>query len=540
MTRLVFYAINGTGLGHLTRLLAIARSARELLHTLGERADIRFITTSDGSEIAGDFPVYKVPSKLSVRQTQIDPADFLSASRMLVLNLVAQLRPHCLVLDTAPFGAFQEASMLKGLARSMIFVDRHKDPQVAQSSLHQTHLALYDRILVPDEEGEAQRYPLESTLLDRRRFVGCVSAFQPETALSRDQVRAYFGVPPGKRLIYVSAGGGGDPESRQGLQHLVEVLAQDPRNRLLVGYGPLHRGPQLYRGNVIPLNLPEASGFFLGLDAAVSAAGYNSYQELLDAGVPTVFYAQPKGMDRQDERLRLGLERRWHLAFPAGELSALEPVLIHSTMESLFTVSLEQRPRSGGALRAAVELLALRASQPGCWYSRRHLFEAAQMRSAFAAAGFARAWQCLSWWRKLTLLPAVADEETEKAALAWQSAGQPTASQISWGARLADFQSRLEMPDERFKKGLAAWCHEGAGDRSHEERLRRQLDAVLDEVTGRLWWAAVGGLRRGDFRSGLLLGLELPEDRICQWLEERPRPVTFSEMAEAFTVGAER
>ena len=275
-TSLLFYAINGTGLGHLTRLLAIAREARELLQALGQKADIRFLTTSEGSELAWDFPVYKIPSKTLVRQTDLDAAEFLAGSKLLILNLVAQIRPHCLILDTAPQGAFSEASMLRSLSRFMIFVDRHKDPKVARSPLHQAHFPLYDRVLVPDDADQSDRYPIPLELEGRRRFVGCVSGLRPECNLSSDATRDYFQVEPGQRLIYVSGGGGGDPASREGLRWLVEALAAEPRNHLLVGYGPLHRGEQLYRRNVTPLNLPDASRFFPGLDAAVSAAGYNS------------------------------------------------------------------------------------------------------------------------------------------------------------------------------------------------------------------------------------------------------------------------
>jgi hypothetical protein len=47
---------------------------------------------------------------------------------------------------------------------------------------------------------------------------------------------------------------------------------------------------------------------FAGLDLAVSAGGYNSFHELMYAGVPTVFLAQPKLADDQAARARRAAE----------------------------------------------------------------------------------------------------------------------------------------------------------------------------------------------------------------------------------------
>lgn len=521
-TCLLFYAINGTGLGHLTRLLAIAREARELLQALGQKADIRFLTTSEGSELAWDFPVYKIPSKSLVRQTDLDAAEFLAGSKLLVLNLVAQIRPHCLILDTAPQGAFSEASMLRSLTRTMIFVDRHKDPKIARSPLHQSHLPLYDQILVPDDADQIERYPVPWELEERRRFVGCVSGLQPEHCLGPDATRDYFQVGYGQRLVYVSAGGGGDAASRAGLHHLVEALAAEPRNHLLVGYGPLHRGQQLYLRNVTPLNLPDASRFFPGLDAAVSAAGYNSYQELLDARVPSVFYAQPKGMDRQDERIAAGLARDWHLEMP-GDLVALEPDFIRARLEELLSGSarqrilhhLDQRPAARGALQAAAEILCLRSTLANCPYRRARLLEVSQIRRGWNRRDpFQKSLRWLGHWRKSALNIPTQEDECEKTGADWRQASTE-APQLHWGARLQQFQSRHRISEDVFKKVLNSWCYPGPGDRTAEGSLRRLLERLLDHLdnlaegeAARLLEEALAQGAQAEFRAGLQKSLD--------------------------------
>ena len=63
--------------------------------------------------------------------------------------------------------------------------------------------------------------------------------------------------------------------------------------------GPARRGPGItWLDRYLPVELMP------GLDVAISAAGYNSYHELMMAGVPTIFLPQPRISDDQEERAR--------------------------------------------------------------------------------------------------------------------------------------------------------------------------------------------------------------------------------------------
>ena len=85
----LFYGINGTGLGHISRLLNIARSTREILHAQGLTADFHFITTSEASQMAWDFPVYKLPSKTVIAGCDTKNKEFAAQSQFFISNLVA-------------------------------------------------------------------------------------------------------------------------------------------------------------------------------------------------------------------------------------------------------------------------------------------------------------------------------------------------------------------------------------------------------------------------------------------------------------------
>ena len=383
--RILLYAINGIGLGHLTRLLAIARATRELARALDVAADLQFITTSEGSDLVHDFPVYKIPSKTVVARSDADRSAFVASAKLLVSNVIAAFRPDVLVLDTIPEGAFRELLFVRDFARRTVFIDRIRKHAAAVDRKHQSHLALFDRILVPDDGAHASQYPLSSRLLPRRRFVGRVHGYHRAKAWERQRVRDYFAISPERRVVYVSAGGGGDRAASEELDAVISALRNDERH-LLVGYGPLYRGPKVYGAGVTPVVEPEIWRFFPGVDVAVSAAGYNTYEELLAAGVPSVFYAQDKGLDVQDERVKQGAQAGWHRF-----ASSLDPEVLRREVERLedpeeqaaVRATLATRGEPRGALRAATELLALHAGLDDSPLSRRQLLWAAAARASW-------------------------------------------------------------------------------------------------------------------------------------------------------------
>jgi len=356
--KVLFYAINGTGLGHLSRLLQIARQLRRYLCALGQEPDIQFLTTSDAAQLASEFPTYKTPSKSSFAGQEKARKNYIRQAKFFVSNLVMGFRPDVLVLDTLPEGSFREFVFLKDYAKMCVFIDRHKDPEIAQQSHIQTHLPLYDLILHPDVPERRTEYAVPEQLANIQHFVGYVHGFRAAQALSPEVLRTHFHFPENAKVAYISAGGGGDPEVQGQIQAVCEALLKK-NYFLLLGYGPLYRGALFYHPQTRPLQEVEISRYFKGIDLAVSAAGYNSYHELLAAGVPTLFFAQKKGLDRQDLRIAHGEQQGYHLSLQDfSEEEILQKINALEAKADAFRERLHTRlPQTQGASRAAQAIL---------------------------------------------------------------------------------------------------------------------------------------------------------------------------------------
>ena len=282
--RIVAYAINGRGLGHLTRQLAILRWIRRYCALLNVELEAWVLTSSEADTLARreGFPALKIPSKAMMRDAGLDPARLLAIARAWVLNAVATLQPDLLLVDTFPGGSFGELGPVLELARRRVLIARPVRPEIEADPAYQSWLPLYDAVIVPDDGG-----------------MGPVLLREREELLSREAARSALGLSG--RSVFVSLGGGGDPAAPDQLPRLVQALrARDWE--VVVGAGPLYEGPEIRGQGIVWLDRYAPSELFRAFDAAVSAGGYNTLYELMFAGVPTVFLPQPRLADDQEGR----------------------------------------------------------------------------------------------------------------------------------------------------------------------------------------------------------------------------------------------
>ncbi|MCE9580702.1 MAG: hypothetical protein K8W52_46710 [Deltaproteobacteria bacterium] len=284
--RVVSYAINGRGVGHLVRQLAILRWVRRYAALLGVQAECWVLTTSEADTLARreGFAAFKLPSKAMMRDAQIDPTRWLAVARGWVLNAVAGIAPDVILVDTFPGGSFGELVSVLELVPQRVLVARAVKDEIAGDDAYRGLVPMYQTQIVPDDRG-----------------VGPILLREREELLDRAAARTALGVPEGARAVYVTLGGGGDEAAPRTLAPLCDALVARGWH-VVVGAGPLYLGPERRGANITWMDRYVPMELFQGFDAAVSAGGYNSVNELMFAGVPTVFLPQPRLADDQEGR----------------------------------------------------------------------------------------------------------------------------------------------------------------------------------------------------------------------------------------------
>ena len=306
--RFLFYAVNGLGLGHVTRLLAIARKLRVHLPL----SEIIFLTSSEAEDVIfrEGFAAFKVPSRTMKTKGELRAATYARLVQSVAFNLTASFSPHVLIVDTFPMGAVQELLPLLRWEMKKVFVFREQRPEAATSPGFQSTLSLYDLLISPHTEGEAE-LPLPPGV--NVVYTGAILVRDRAEALPREEARRKLRLPPDfpengqhteRKTVYVTFGGGGDTEMEAALQTVREAAVLCPDLLFAVAQAPLSRLEIEESDNLIPVSHYPMAERFAAFDFAVSATGYNSAMELLYHGVPTIFVPFLRQVDNQLARAK--------------------------------------------------------------------------------------------------------------------------------------------------------------------------------------------------------------------------------------------
>ncbi len=339
--RVVAYAINGRGMGHLVRQLAILRWVRRYAAVLGVKLEAWVLTSSEADTLARreGFLSLKIPSKAMMRDAGVDPARYLAIARAWVLQTLVGLQPDLLVVDTFPAGSFGELVAALELVPQRALVARPVRPEVAREDAYKALLPLYGKVIVPDEGG-----------------VGPVLIREAEELPTRAEARRALGVEDDRPVVWLSLGGGGDPAAAGALPRLVDALRARGWH-VVVAAGPLYAGPERRGDGVVWLDRYAGVELLPGADAAVSAGGYNSWHELMMCGVPTVFLPQPRIADDQEGRAaRAAAAGAGRVARAVDEAPDLVAALLQDAGAPAAARALVPH---NGASRAAAELLGM-------------------------------------------------------------------------------------------------------------------------------------------------------------------------------------
>lgn len=358
-SRTLFMSSNGVGLGHLTRLLAIAEA--------DPSAPLpAFFTLSRGAGFvrAAGFPCEFTPFHrgLSVdleawnrnlAQSLTEAADFHRVGVFVYDGNV----PYQGILDFLDF----KPSIRSVWSRRGFWRDIH----AAALQLGQA----FDVVLHPADIAQTLDHgPTTTNIGANVIHVPPIWRTIEQTPLSRPEAISRLGLDPLQHHVLISLGSMANHDLGGLPRRIIAAVVQQGRVPVLLR-SPLepatvaNLAPILgvVERSVYPI-LPMLSAF----DYAVSAAGYNSFHEFIAAGLPTVWVPNDaQEMDRQDLRARFAHVTGAGLTLRAGDdmsvISVLDQMMDRELREQMRRRCAALTPQNGAkdAARVIAELACM-------------------------------------------------------------------------------------------------------------------------------------------------------------------------------------
>lgn len=361
--KLLIYAQDTQGLGHVRRCLTIAQAVLDL------RPDAAVLLATKSAwpaafDLGPRFDFLKLPAQLTAAAEGADRAAETAAiralRRALLREAVVHLQPNLVLIDNEPIGA--QGEMLDAIdalppnARLVFGMrDVVDDPDAVQARWHEdgVHSILEDRfarILVYGDSSlfdSLEIYQMPASVRKKSAYTGYICSPPHDVDEGRFRRDHSLGDAP---LVVASGGGGHDAVDMLVLTaQAVEIL--DPKPRLVLVTGPLMSPTDVERTTAAgrnvgatvlrEVNLLDAMA---AADALVTMGGYNTMVEaLMMQRRPIVV---PRATRKREQLLRAN-------AFTQADLAQMVPLMAGAE-----------------ALAAAV---AAEFSQPAQPDGRRHL-----------------------------------------------------------------------------------------------------------------------------------------------------------------------
>lgn len=293
LPRIVFFNINGSGMGHLSRCLAYARRMKG-------RARPIFFSLASAIEIIEEMGF----------EADYFVSHFWSASHINAWNrelavrfrlMLEEVQPHAVVFDgTWPYHGFMDACDIHGV-RARVWSNRglHKK-NFGPVPVKET---AFDLVVRPGELGNKFSIEREGP---RGRTINTppVTLFDDEELLDRATARQALGLDPDKRYALFSLGPGNLKEIGDFAFPLLELVRQ-------AGYDAVWaKAPISVRDVLLPASVRTISVFPLvrymrAFDLFAGASGYNTCCEVVQAGIPSLLVPNAMVADDQMRRARM-------------------------------------------------------------------------------------------------------------------------------------------------------------------------------------------------------------------------------------------
>ncbi len=350
LPRILFFNINGSGMGHMNRCLSYARPLRG-------KAEVTFFSLASAVEIIEDMGFdaeYYVSQFWSTNSNYIWNTELAFRLSM----VLEHVQPQVIVFDgTWPYQGFLGACKTYGKAKLVwskrgLFKDGVQKTPVNEQ--------LFDLILEPGELVEnlvEASKPLKNTTSKLK--LAPVTLLREDEILDKASARQELGLCLSTKYALLSLGPGNLRDVND-LGHKCIAILQELGYTVVVACAPISVNDISLPQGVLPLSVYPLVRVMRAFDVFMGAAGYNTCCEVVQTQIPTVLLPNTLLADDQTRRAHLVAKNSPTVVCLSEKKKDLQKALddvlnLQWTLQS----TLQNTLHMGGAEEAAMALLGL-------------------------------------------------------------------------------------------------------------------------------------------------------------------------------------
>jgi len=351
---LLFASSNGIGLGHLSRLLAVAKRMN------GDVQPI-FATMSQGLSVVREAG-YHAEHLPHFHYAGCDPDDWNDWLRLEISRLIEAFDIRGLVYDGgSPYRGVTEAVAntigVKAVwCRRAMWRDALWDQAIDQAKF-------VDLVIEPGELAAANDIGATVAHRHRARHVEPILLLDEEDLFSREEARRRLGLDADRPAVLLQLGSGNHKSMVTAIDHMLAAIERSGDlepviAEWMIAERSLDHWPHVRRLTGFP-NARYCRAF----DFVVSSAGYNAFHELLSFGVPTVFVPiEVSYLDNQLARATFAADRGLALTLRLADIKLFPEILQQMSdpdVRARLTAACRNDRRPNGAAEAAALIAEL-------------------------------------------------------------------------------------------------------------------------------------------------------------------------------------
>jgi len=307
--RLLAYAINSIGIGHLSRLIAITDAIRRL----NQNVEILFLTEISDSRLlqSYNFPYYYIPPKKKLQSDleykNMDIVKMEKLRKTMVQQTAKIFQPNIVLHDSLIDEILYSAGVSKKLKQ--VFITRWRNNMGEYLIKHNTVLSNMDLFVLTENETICSVVPNELKLYCSKSIIR-----RTVSDINVDYITAKYKIISNNSLITISNGGGAEFKAfeddfwKEVFQSLKMLDELNITIKIIGITGPMTKSnivpPKFKNLEVLIIDFePNLLDLFYVSNLCITRGGYNTVNELKSINANAICIPAKRFSDNQSERI---------------------------------------------------------------------------------------------------------------------------------------------------------------------------------------------------------------------------------------------